>query len=95
MYLRESLSQIRFLLRQGDINESQAYQLFFAQPIIQSLMIADLETNMPVSLKIIIIYKNFIYRSFTFKCRKGAPWWTTRWTRIALLRRRRSLKMKQ
>jgi len=51
MYLRESLSQIRFLLRQGDINESQAYQLFFAQPIIQSLMIADLETNMPVSLK--------------------------------------------
>jgi hypothetical protein len=47
LYLRESLSQIGFLLEKGDLTEEQAFTVFFNLPISKALLVAELETQLP------------------------------------------------
>lgn len=64
LYLRETLSQILFLMQKGDINETQAFGLFFEQPIAKALLIGNLEDAIPVSC----FFDSFLEKAASYNC---------------------------
>lgn len=47
LLLRETLSQIAFLVDEGTLNSSQAFEVFFDQPIAQALLYRDIQEHLP------------------------------------------------
>jgi hypothetical protein len=50
LYLRETVSQIAFLLENKDINMEEAFYVLTRQPIVNAILLAEIEQHLPVSL---------------------------------------------